>query len=126
MTEIQEIRIAEIVGSGFCTASEDGQKVHDAIQRAISEGKQVILSFEGVQDLTSAFLNAAVGQLYSQLSEKEIRARILPPINATPENLILLKRVVERAKEFFKTPERFEKATKEVLGEDDDDDPPKK
>jgi hypothetical protein len=30
-----------------------------------------------------------------------------------------LKRVIQRAKEFFKDKERFEMATRELLGEDD-------
>ena len=76
------------------------------------------MSFRGVTDLTSAFLNVAVGQLYGEFTEEEIRAK-LSVTDASPDDLELLKRVVDRAKEFFKDPDRFTAAAKEVLGEDD-------
>ena len=119
---VEVIRLFEVVGDGFCTASEDGEKVYAAIKRALQEGKKVRLSFDKVEDLTSAFLNTAVGQLYSgEFPEEEIKTGLLPPIDVTKEQLFLLKRVVERAKEFFKEPERFNAATREVLGDDDDE-----
>ena len=121
MDQPKKIKIVAIVGNGFCTSSEDGQAVHDVVATVLRQGEQVLLSFEDVEDLTSAFLNAALGQLYSEFTEEEIRARLLPPLDATPEHLDLLKRVVNRAKEFFKAPTRFEKATREALGEDDDE-----
>jgi len=62
----ETIQIASLVGSNLCIASDDGEKVHDAIVAALRNGKKVRLSFEGVEDLTSAFLNTAVGQLYGE------------------------------------------------------------
>ena len=35
-----------------------------------------------------------------------------------PEDLRLLKRVTDRAKDFFKNPERFKVAAKNALGDD--------
>ena len=115
---IEEIRLTEIVGSDLCIASEDGQKVHDAIKKALQEKKDVRISFKNVDDLTSAFLNSAIGQLYSEFSEDELKAS-LAVSDASPEDLLLLKRVIQRAKEFFMDKERFEVATRELLGEDD-------
>lgn len=122
MSELKEIKVVDVVGGGFCTASEDGQKVHDVLAAALREGKRACLSFENVEDLTSAFLNTAIGQLYGEFSAEQIKALLLAPLHASQDNLVLLKRVVDRAKEFFKSPERFENATKEALGEDDDQD----
>lgn len=120
MDETITLRIADIAGGGSCVASEDGDKVYDAIVAAIRAEKRIHLSFAGVQDLTSAFLNAAVGQLYKgDLPDDIIRSSLAPPIDASPEDLILLKRVVERAKEFFKNPEPFHRAAAEVMGKDD-------
>ena len=119
MSEQVCLRAVDIVGSQFCVASDDGQKVHDAIAPALRAGKRVVLSFEGVTDVTSAFLNAAIGQLYSEFSEQEIKAG-LSVSQASNDDLYILKRVVDRAKEFFKEPSRFEQAVAEVLGEDDD------
>ncbi len=115
---IEEIRLTEIVGSDLCIASEDGQKVHDAIKKALQEEKRIHISFKNVDDLTSAFLNSAIGQLYGEFSEDELKEN-LAVSDASYEDLLLLKRVIQRAKEFFKDKERFEIATRELLGEDD-------
>jgi hypothetical protein len=119
MSELKEIRIVDIVGSGLCVASEDGEKVFDAIAAALRADTHVRLSFEEVTDLTSAFLNSAIGQLYGQFSEEKVRTDVTVGA-ASQDDLHLLKRVVERAKEFFKDSERFEKAATEVLGDDGD------
>ena len=37
-----------------------------------------------------------------------------------PEDIALLKRVVETAKRYFKDPERFEQASRDALEDDDD------
>ncbi len=116
--KLKVISLFEIVGDGHCTASEDGDKVYTKIKSALEEGKKVRLSFSRVEDLTSAFLNSAVGQLYGKFSEDKIKESLLPPDDAGKDQLFLLKRVVDRAKEFFKEPERFRAATKEVLGDD--------
>lgn len=111
-----ELTLVDTVGSGYCVSSEDGQMVHDSIVKALKQGDSVRLFFKNVEDLTSAFLNAAIGQLYGEFSESEIKAK-LSVADAAPDDLMLLKRVVERAKEFFKDPHRFQAATTEALGE---------
>ena len=115
---IEEIRLTEIVGSDLCIASEDGQKVHDAIKKALQEEKKIRISFKDVDDLTSAFLNSAIGQLYGEFSEDDLKDS-LAVSDVSREDLLLLKRVIQRAKEFFKDKKRFEMATRELLGEDD-------
>ena len=110
-----ELSVYEIVGSHLCVASEDGQRVYDRIAPAIKEGRSVSLSFRNVTSLTSAFLNAAIGQLYGSFSENEIRSKLRVQ-EMEPDDRALLKRVVETAKEYFKDPHRFEQAIEEVLG----------
>ena len=103
------LSILEVVGSPLCVASDDGQKVHDRIAAAMKEGQGVTVSFLNVSSLTSAFLNAAIGQLYSSFSENEIRSK-LKVADLEPDDRELLKRVVDTAKEYFKDPERFKRA----------------
>jgi hypothetical protein len=118
MNDQVTIRVFEVVGSGLCVASDDGQKVHDQIAQALRSNKKVQLSFLNVDSLTSAFLNAAIGQLYGNFSEEQIRAS-LSVADIDQDDLALLKRVVETAKEYFHDPERFEKARREALEEND-------
>ena len=115
MSETLTISLLEIVGSPLCVASEDGQKVHDRIAGAMREGKMVSVSFLNVTSLTSAFLNAAIGQLYGEFGSDEIRSK-LKVRDIQPDDRGLLKRVVDTAKEYFKDPERFKKAKRVAMG----------
>lgn len=99
------VMVFEVVGSGLCVSSDEGQKVHDQIAAALREGKKIKVSFLNVESLTSAFLNSAVGQLYGKFSEDTIRAS-LAVAEMEQEDLALLKRVVETAKEYFSDMER--------------------
>lgn len=110
-----ELSVYEIVGSSLCVASEDGQKVYGRIEAALNEGRSVALSFRNVTSLTSAFLNAAIGQLYGTFDEEQIRSR-LKVQDMEADDRALLKRVVDTAKEYFKDPHRFDQAVDETFG----------
>lgn len=114
------LMVFEVVGSGICVSSDDGQRVHDQIATALRQGKFVKLSFLNVESLTSAFLNSAIGQLYGEFSEETIRS-FLSVSDMEQNDLALLKRVVEMAKEYFSNPERFKRAREEALEERDAD-----
>lgn len=120
MSKNLELSIFEIVGSPLCVASSDGQKVCDRLKIALKEGRNVMLSFHNITTLTSAFLNAAVGQLYGIFSEEEIRS-LLKVQDMQQDDIALLKRVVETAKQYFKDPKKFDQAVEETLGEENDD-----
>ena len=108
------ISIFEAVGSPLCVASSDGQKVYDRLSVALQENRSVALSFHNVTTLTSAFLNAAVGQVYGDFSEKKIRS-LLTVKDMEPDDLFLLKRVVDTAKQYFKDPQKFEQAARDTM-----------
>ncbi len=120
MSENIRISMFEVVGSPFCVASDDGQKVHKHLDAALRANQEVVLSFHNVTALTGAFLNAAVGQLYGTFSEEKIRS-LLKVEDAEQDDVALLKSVVNNAKLYFKDPERFNQAVREVMGDDDDD-----
>ena len=115
----QEVRISvyEVVGSALCVASDDGQKVHDRIAAALDNGRKATISFLNVTGLTSAFLNAAIGQLYGRFPEDEIRM-LLSVQDMPADDLALLKRVVETAKLYFSDPEHFRRVAREVMAEE--------
>jgi len=120
MGEPLVIRVQEVVGSDICVASDDGQRLHKLIAAALREGRDVRLSFLNVTSLTSAFLNAAVGQLYGEFSEEQVR-KSLSVCDMDQDDVALLKRVVETAKEYFRDPAQFREAHREVIGEGDGD-----
>jgi len=110
----------EIVGSPFCVASHDGEKVHKHLDAALIANQDVVLSFHNVTALTTAFLTAAIGELYGTFSEEEVRAQ-LKVEDMEQDDLALLKRVVDNAKLYFKDPERFDKVVEETQGNEGDE-----
>jgi hypothetical protein len=114
------LNIFEIVGSEYCVAADDGQKVHDQIVRALKNDLKVKISFNNIERLTSAFLNVAIGQLYGEFPEELLRSN-LSVTDIEPDDLDLLKRVIDTAKLYFKDPERFKVIRDRAIGEDEAD-----
>lgn len=91
-------------GSDQAVSAEDGEALHAEIRRALAAGDNVALDFEGVTALTSLFLNASVGQLLAEYSTDELTERV-KILSDDQEVLRLIRRVVERAKEYFANPQ---------------------
>lgn len=107
MKKIQ-IPIAQIVGGGICVSASDGQKVHDEIYKVVANRDCAAISFAGVTRMTTAFLNAAVGQLYGEFGEDDLKIYLAPPEDFESWHLSRLKMVVDRSKEYFRDPDRFD------------------
>ncbi|MDE0400774.1 MAG: STAS-like domain-containing protein [Candidatus Poribacteria bacterium] len=120
MSKNIRISMFEVVGSPFCVASDDGQKIYDHLDAALKADWNVVLSFRNVTALTSAFLSVAVGQLYGMFNEEKIQT-LLKIEDAEPQDLALLDRVIRNAKLYFEDPKRFNQAVREVMGDDDDE-----
>lgn len=119
MSETITLKIYEVVGSSLCVASQDGQKVFEQIRQALKDGKKVRISFQNVESLTSAFLNAAIGQLYG-FFDHELLKESMSVMDIEKDDLALLKRVIDTAKQYFKDPDVLEAIRKEAMGEDDE------
>lgn len=118
MSEEIKISMFEIVGSSLCVASGDGQKVYERLHTALKTNRNVVLSFYNVTTLTSAFLNAAIGQLYWKFDEDQIRS-LLKVEDVEQDDLALLKRVVDNAKLYFKNAQNINQVIPETLGDED-------
>ncbi len=112
------VRVYDIVGGPLCVSAEDGQRVHDKIVPLLREGTKVALSFEQVETLISAFLNAAVGQFYGEFPEARIRG-LLTVRDMDEDDMAILKRVVDNAKKYFAAPSKFDQAWKEEVGDEE-------
>jgi len=119
MREKVIIRVIDTIGSNLCIASEDGQKVFDKTVPLLQTGKHVVISFDGVSMLISLFLNVAIGQLYGQFSEEEIRDQ-LEVTGLAGEDMEILQRVVENAKRYYTNPEKYDKVWATLEGEDEE------
>lgn len=116
--ELTKLIVAEIVGTDCCVAACDGHKVHDRIAEAFNESRKVEISFAGTNDITPAFLNSAVGQLYQKFSIELIENSLFFT-DISEEDEIILKRVLERAKTYFVNTYSCKKALNDVLGGED-------
>ena len=120
MQRDMRISVYEVVGSPLCVASNDGQKVYDRLAAALKAECRVALSFHNVTTMTSAFLNAAIGQLYGIFDEEPVRS-LLKVEDMDVEDAELLKRVIETAKLYFKDPQRFEQVVHETLEDENNE-----
>ena len=120
MTQPITVRVYDIVGGPFCVSAEDGQRLHDKIASLLKAGRPVVLSFERIDTLISAFLNAAIGQFYGELPEDRIRD-LLSVRDLAGDDLAVVDRVIENAKVYFSSPAEFDRAWQEELGDDEDE-----
>lgn len=95
------LRLSSIIDGGICVAASDGQKFYAILSKELDAGNRVVLSFDGVTRMTTAFLNAAVGQAYGEYSEKKIQNQLGTPIEFEDWHLQRLRMVTKRAKQFF-------------------------
>lgn len=110
------IKICEIIGTPIGVTSEDGQKVFDAICPQLEQGEQVVLSFENMEIVISAFLNVAIGQIYGVLDEQKIKQFLsIEEETITIEDKDLLKRVVDNAKRYFSNKDAYDQGWKELV-----------
>jgi hypothetical protein len=109
------VRVFDVIGTSLAVSSDDGQKVFDKVAPLLHQGFKVRLSFDKIETVISAFLNAAIGQLYNEFPEDKVR-ELFNVRDASPEDLALLKRVVDNAKLYFKNRKEFDQAWKEEVG----------
>ncbi|WP_395390913.1 STAS-like domain-containing protein [Novosphingobium sp. BL-8A] len=69
------IRILNIVGA--CNTSAEGAMVADAVREALKNNDVVKLSFSGISDVPSSFVNASVVALFREFSREELSARLV-------------------------------------------------
>jgi hypothetical protein len=82
---------------------EDGEKIFTIISKflEIPNPRKIILNFKNVSLVTSFFLNTAIGQLYSKYDSAFLQEH-LSVENMASEDLALLQKVIDNAKEYFK------------------------
>lgn len=114
----RKLSLTRITGSPFCVAIQDGNKLKKEIAASFDRDEPVEVSFEGVRRLTTAYLNAAIGQLYNEDHEAKIR-RLISVVDVSQEDLRLLARVVENAKKFFSDPSRYRMIVKDAIGDEE-------
>jgi len=85
----------------------------------LDENKKAVISFRNVNKLTTAFLNNAIGKLYSQYDDEKLK-KSLALEDIKDSHIIRLQRVVSNAKNYLKNPDKMKEYINEILGEKDE------
>lgn len=109
--------VSKIVGSDSGLTPSDGDLLFYQIDKNLSLNEKVVIDFQNVSILTSAFLNAAIGQLYIKYDSPTLNSN-LTIVNLAEENRPLLIKVVERAKQYFKDKSSLEDSANRNISDD--------
>lgn len=109
-----KIKVCEELGSSTAISTDDGNIIFNIIVGILEKKGSVILDFAGIDLLISAFLNAAIGQLYSRYSSEKLQ-QSLTVVNMNEDDKQLLVEVIKRAKAYFANPDEFERVISKEL-----------
>ena len=74
-----------------CDTAADGWIVHQILKEQLSSGQSVSLSFDGVYDVPSSFVNTSIVSLLSDFSEADIKSNLVIT-NATRQIADMVRR----------------------------------
>ncbi len=113
---MKHIVIKEIINSELAVSTENGNKVFEIVNSHLQKKEKVELDFAGITIMITAFLNAAIGSLYSKKEYTgEFLNEYLKLENVEKDDRILFKDVIQRAKEYFADKEAFEKNSNDAI-----------
>ncbi len=119
MAETARLRIYDIVGGPIWVSADDGQRVFAKIVTAFEAGRAVELSFANRETIITAFLNAAIGQLYSgQYDESFLKAN-LNFSDLSPDDRAMVERAIDNARRYFANRAAYDQAWGEAADEDE-------
>ena len=97
---MQKILIKDITQSHRAISALDGEKIYNKLLSHFENSEKVVLDFEGIELTITAFLNSSIGKLYAKYDYQFLK-EMLDIKNMNSEELLLLKLVIEKAKERF-------------------------
>jgi len=112
MSDLIKIKVSELIGNQVCISIDDGQKVFNMIEQLIRAEKQITVAFDKVTLVIPLFLNVAIGQLYGSFDVQTIRNQIKVE-GLEPDDMKLLKRVVDNAKKYYTNKKAYDTASKD-------------
>ncbi len=105
------IRVKDIIGTSYASATEHGDLLFQKVDSYFKSDEEITLDFDEIDIIVSTFLNASIGQLYGFYSSDFIKNH-LKVKNMSNDDLNVLRKVIERAREYFKDKDGFEEIVK--------------
>ena len=112
------VRVHDIIGGPLCVSIEDGQRLHDKLLPLLQAEKPISLSFERIDTIIPAFLGSAIGQFYREFPEDHID-KFLSVRDMADDDREVLDCVVRNAITYSRSPEEFDRAWQEEIGDDE-------
>jgi len=118
MTEPLRIAITDLIGKPRAIAAADGEMVFKEIYPLVKGGTPVVLSFAGIRMVITAFLNAAIGKLYRDISEEEVERLLeVTELAEAFQPALVHSRIWSKA--YYADPERLDRSMKEVMEDEE-------
>ena len=109
--------VYSFVGGKDAREATDGDEIYKQAFQTLNPNKRVNLSFKGITLVTTSFLNASIGRLYEEFTEKKIRELFTVSDTTNSINRASL-RVAQTAKLRYSDQERFKARINEIMDEE--------
>jgi len=107
------VYIRDFILSDIAVVAEDGKKVNAEIRKYLENDEPVVVDFEGVDLVNTAFLNTAIGELYKDYTSDFLNKYLTILLNES--DFKSLKLVIERAKDFYNNTDSFNDSVKKIF-----------
>lgn len=91
------IDVYTVIESNIAVSPTKGELLYNAIKNCIEKGEKIQLDFKSVDQLTTAFLNNAIGNLYKNYTSDDLN-KYLKVAGLDDLDKYLLTKVINRAK----------------------------
>lgn len=110
------IKVKDIINTTYCVDASDGEKIFELTKKALDEDKKVVLSFDGIELVITAFLNTAIGKLYGIFDEERILSN-LSNSDMTEDFQVIWDKVTDGAPKYYANKEAFDKNISKIVEE---------
>lgn len=107
------IRVLDYVGDR-ATDMRQGDEIYKLIVNGFNKKEKVYIDFSDMTTILSTFLNNAIGTLYKDYTSDFLNEN-LKIVNICKDDLFILKRVINRAKDFYAKPQIVQSVLDENL-----------
>ena len=70
------IDVKNTIHSPYCIDMEDGNIIYNHVKKELEDGSVVVLSFDGIEILITAFLVSAVGKLFETYDAERLHSSV--------------------------------------------------
>lgn len=111
-----KIKITDHISLNKGITPDEAEPLYEIEKEAFGAGRTVVLDFEGVEMLTTAFLNVMIGNLYKDYNSTELKS-MLKFEHLDETTAIRIKKVTTNAKAFYNNEKGYSKIIEEVIRE---------